>query len=104
MILLVEARERNDCAGAKSAAVCSTPLSGVGMSISDGMSLRDCGSIYRYICVVKRFALVGGVIQRVNGMRPSTCFVNNTSFYIMDDSSSHLDLAQRLLFSTTLRT
>lgn len=45
MILLVEARDRKDCAGAKSAAVCSIPLSGVGMSISDGISLRDCGSI-----------------------------------------------------------
>lgn len=45
MMLFVAARERKDLAGAKRAAVCSTPLSGVGMSISEGMSLRDCGSM-----------------------------------------------------------
>ena len=81
IMLLVEARERKDCAGAKSAAVCSTPLSGVGMSISDGISSRDCGSMYRYICVVKRLLLAAGVTQRVKGMRPSRRFVSNTSLY-----------------------
>lgn len=45
MMLFVAARARNDSAGAKRAAVCSMPLSGVGMSISDGMSLCDCGSM-----------------------------------------------------------
>lgn len=38
-------RERKDCAGAKTAAVCSTPPSGVGTSISDGTEEREIGSI-----------------------------------------------------------
>ncbi len=68
-------------ASSKDAAVCSSPPScvGAGMTCScvdggapaaDGED-AESGSMYRYICVVKRLELVVGVIQRVKGCRPA---------------------------------
>ena len=76
-------------AGRNCAAVCSTPPSGVGVGISVSSVLErgvrsstrlDVGRKYRYICVVKRFGGPTGVIQRVNGIKPSTSGVPPLAF------------------------
>ena len=71
--------------GRKRAAVCSSPPSevGVGMIASvlvgsePGVEESDGrGRKYKYICVVNRFGIFVGVIQRVKGIRLSEMSVN----------------------------
>lgn len=90
MMAPARARASQALASSKAAAVCSSPPScaGVGMSVARGCwsgtgtakvvaavgepspSLPvDSGSMYRYICVVKRLGGPLGVIHRVKGMR-----------------------------------
>lgn len=62
--------------GANKAAVCSTPPSevGTGITVSEDMFLAEVwvrGRKYIYICVVKRFGRLVGVIQRVKGISAS---------------------------------
>lgn len=39
--------------------------------VSEVVGEEERGRKYRYICVVKRFGMLVGVIQRVKGRRPS---------------------------------
>lgn len=74
--------------GRKRAAVCSSPPSevGVGMIASvlvgsePGVEESDGrGRKYKYICVVNRFGILVGVIQRVKGMRLSAATISPRS-------------------------